>query len=472
MSKFSAEPYRVSRPASVRPASSRRVSDADGVGAYLNPREYLGKQAPAAAASTEKKPLSARSGRTGSMPGVVLSSKSAAGKSHPASNPLSAIVDRLATKLADAEAQLARKDAKLKEQAAELQSAQEAANEMRHAKVRALDALRDMEAQNTKLVRAYLDKKREAQQIHSPQTSKVEQDALVERLQEEIEDLKYANSNLQRKLEMAYQESASASASEDGTPVKGVPRSEQLRRMKGNTMTPKTLKIRMLEDDAKRLSEQNTSLRQEQEAILRRTVQRDKADHYAHMGNIALQHNNYEEAIQHYSAAIAMEDIEDFYNAELHAKRAACYVHVSKYIEAIYDTTLSISLDNSNPKTYQRRAGAYAAIGAFSAALGDLAEVKQLGVLTEEVQQSEERLAAQASGRPPVNHYRVLGLSRSASDADVRSAYKRHALKFHPDKAACPLRRGAAEVAFRLVSDASRTLSDPVSRAQLDSRVS
>lgn len=153
------------------------------------------------------------------------------------------------------------------------------------------------------------------------------------RLQEEIEDLKYANSNLQRKLEMAYQESASgtpalarpaycsirpchrplaawchahpvsnpgvaalcaASASEDGTPVKGVPRSEQLRRMKGNTMTPKTLKIRMLEDDAKRLSEQNTSLRQEQEAILRRTVQRDKADHYAHMGNIALQHKNYE----------------------------------------------------------------------------------------------------------------------------------------------------------------------------------
>lgn len=53
----------------------------------------------------------------------------------------------------------------LKEQAAELQSAQEAANEMRHAKVRALDALRDMEAQNTKLVRAYLDKKREAQQV-------------------------------------------------------------------------------------------------------------------------------------------------------------------------------------------------------------------------------------------------------------------------------------------------------------------
>lgn len=90
---------------------------------------------------------------------------------------------------------------------------------------------------------------------------------------------------------------------------------------------------------------------------------------------------------------------------------------------------------------------------------------------TEEVQQAEDRFAAAAAGRPPVNYYRVLGLTRTASDSDVRAAYKRHALKFHPDKASCPMRRSAAELAFRLVSDASRTLSDPNSRSRLDSQV-
>ena len=42
-----------------------------------------------------------------------------------------------------------------------------------------------------------------------------------------------------------------------------------------------------------------------------------------------------------------------------------------------------------------------------------------------------------AQGEPPViDPYEVLGLERSATDAQVKSAYRKQALKNHPGKAA------------------------------------
>jgi hypothetical protein len=58
---------------------------------------------------------------------------------------------------------------------------------VRQAKNRAVEALKEMEAQNTKLIRAYLDKKREAQESSQsaspspPSTPDPQQETLIER---------------------------------------------------------------------------------------------------------------------------------------------------------------------------------------------------------------------------------------------------------------------------------------------------
>mmetsp|Transcript_4928 Transcript_4928/g.8931 ORF Transcript_4928/g.8931 Transcript_4928/m.8931 type:complete len:493 (-) Transcript_4928:137-1615(-) len=492
MSKFSAEGYRgVHRttPPSARPPSGhRRASETASAGgatepyAPLNPRDYLSRQPLAGGATTSTTRKSTTRGpRSRSATGIYHGSRlDVAEKENAANSPFSAILDRMAKKLSEAETRLGEKDAKIKELCDELRKSHDAAEQVRQAKNRAVEALKEMEAQNTKLIRAYLDKKREAQESSQsaspspPSTPDPQQETLIERLQEEIEDLKYANSRLHSKAYAANREYSAnvASSRADGMGGgEGVPRGEQLRRMKETVVTAKTLKIITLEEDTRRLAEQNRSLREEQEAILRRTVQRDKADHYMHMGDIAFQHENWDQAIQHYSSAIATEDNEDFYVASLHAKRGACHFHVTKFTDSIYDTTLAIALDNSNTETYQRRAAAFAAIGAFTEALEDLEQIKRLGVNTEELQHTEQRWCSKSRQNLPVNHYKVLGLQPSASSSDVRHAFRSHALKFHPDKATCPLRKAAAEVSFRLVSDAQRTLSDPNRRAQLDRSV-
>ncbi|KAJ3103476.1 hypothetical protein HDU97_010059 [Phlyctochytrium planicorne] len=63
--------------------------------------------------------------------------------------------------------------------------------------------------------------------------------------------------------------------------------------------------------------------------------------------------------------------------------------------------------------------------------------------------------------------YKLLGIDPSATQDDIRKAYKRAALKSHPDKVPAEL-RPQAEVDFKAVAEAYEVLGDPKTRAVYD----
>lgn len=62
------------------------------------------------------------------------------------------------------------------------------------------------------------------------------------------------------------------------------------------------------------------------------------------------------------------------------------------------------------------------------------------------------------------DYYRVLGVKRDASEADIRKAYRKLALKYHPDKNDHP----EAEEKFKEIAEAYDVLTNPQKKAEAD----
>ncbi|ORY60250.1 DNAJ domain-containing protein [Pseudomassariella vexata] len=74
------------------------------------------------------------------------------------------------------------------------------------------------------------------------------------------------------------------------------------------------------------------------------------------------------------------------------------------------------------------------------------------------------------SGTPP-NYYKILEVSESATTQQIRDAYKRAALKTHPDRVPTDSpERERRTRKFQLVNDAYYTLSDPARRREYDAQ--
>ena len=62
----------------------------------------------------------------------------------------------------------------------------------------------------------------------------------------------------------------------------------------------------------------------------------------------------------------------------------------------------------------------------------------------------------------PKNYYTILGVRKSASQDEIKRAYKKLALQCHPDK------KGGSDAMFKEIGEAYGVLSDPTTRQQYD----
>ncbi|KAF8395597.1 hypothetical protein HHK36_019547 [Tetracentron sinense] len=71
-----------------------------------------------------------------------------------------------------------------------------------------------------------------------------------------------------------------------------------------------------------------------------------------------------------------------------------------------------------------------------------------------------------------MDHYKVLGLSKSATKEEIKEAFRNLALKFHPDKHSQSPKaiRDGATLKFKQVSEAYEILSDDRKRADYNLR--
>ena len=68
------------------------------------------------------------------------------------------------------------------------------------------------------------------------------------------------------------------------------------------------------------------------------------------------------------------------------------------------------------------------------------------------------------------DYYEVLGVDKSASENDIKKAYRKAAMKYHPDKFAnaSDAEKKDAEEKFKEINEAYQVLSDSQKKQQYD----
>jgi DnaJ family protein C protein 7 len=236
-------------------------------------------------------------------------------------------------------------------------------------------------------------------------------------------------------------------------------------------------------------------------------------------GNGRYRGGDYEGAVHHYTRAINMQVNEcPPFRANIYSNRAAAYMAMGKFTDAINDSSLALEVSVHHVKARLRRARCYVATKTWSRALADFsavleamrsgqshagpgarvdatvasieaeaATVKQKMADEERERRQRERereqerqrnarnqwqsnnfgsgsTARRAPSPKPPDYYSILGVGRDFNEADLKKAYRLKALETHPDKG------GDAE-RFKLVAEAYNTLNDRAARSSHDIKV-
>lgn len=228
----------------------------------------------------------------------------------------------------------------------------------------------------------------------------------------------------------------------------------------------------------------------------------DKVQQLKKEGNEAIGAKRYEEAIEKYTEALDLP-VSGGFAAVLLSNRAAAHQGLHQWSHAVADCCRAKALIEHYPKVHSRLASVLSELKDYNGAAAELQTALSLPGLDQTMrtgyQQRLSEARKQASSMTPSysseitenyrNHYMLLSLERTCGEAEVRKAYKRLALIFHPDKSvsSCSFARSLdggsqliiahsieenirkeAAFVFQLLGTAHEVLTDKKKRRELD----
>ncbi|KAI7725703.1 hypothetical protein M8C21_018148 [Ambrosia artemisiifolia] len=209
-------------------------------------------------------------------------------------------------------------------------------------------------------------------------------------------------------------------------------------------------------------------------------------------GNEAYKSGRYSEAVESYTSALSCSVESRPFAAICFCNRAAAYRALGQISDAIADCNLAIALDPSYLKAISRRANLYEMIRDYGEAAKDLRRLvssltSQKDKLNElrQTQLQLYNIEEESKKEIPLNMYLILGVESTAAASEVKKAYRKAALKHHPDKAALLVSRSDngddglwkeisenvrrdADRLFKMIGEAYAVLSNPSKRSQYD----
>ncbi|KAI9166640.1 DnaJ subfamily C member [Paramyrothecium foliicola] len=194
-----------------------------------------------------------------------------------------------------------------------------------------------------------------------------------------------------------------------------------------------------------------------------RIVQR--LDRMKEEGNANFKSGRWQEAIQKYTDALDIDPSNKSMSAKLLQNRAQCKIKLKQYDEAIADCERAVSLDPGYNKARRTKANALGQAGKWEDSVREWKALQELEPEDVSIRKEIRKAELELKKSQRKDYYKILGVEKDASPDDIKKAYRKMAVKLHPDKNPGNLE---AEAKFKDLQEAYETLSDTEKKARYD----
>jgi len=194
-----------------------------------------------------------------------------------------------------------------------------------------------------------------------------------------------------------------------------------------------------------------------------REIEKIKAE-----GNEAFKKGKCQQAVELYEQAAAVDPEHSLMVGTLNSNMAAAFMKQRKWAEAREKIDTALELMPENQKALLRRAQCLTELEMYQEAVHDYDALTKLDDNNRDYKQKHRQAVHELKKSKRKNYYKILGVDKSADEGAIKKAYKKAALKCHPDKVTAE-NREQAEKDFKDVSEAHDILSDQRKRHRYDS---
>ncbi|MCO5593452.1 hypothetical protein L7F22_047466 [Adiantum nelumboides] len=208
-----------------------------------------------------------------------------------------------------------------------------------------------------------------------------------------------------------------------------------------------------------RLDPEHTELKKEYFKLKNLLKKSKNAEDLAEKGKFRM-------AVEEFRAVLAIDPDHLAFNVNLHLSLCKVLVKLGRAKDAVSSCSSALEINEELVEALMKRGEAKILLEEWESAVEDLKIVinkdNQNREARELIMKAEKGL--KLSKRK--DWYKILGISKTASAADIKRAYKKLALQWHPDKNVDNPEE--AEVKFREVAEAYEVLGDEDKRAKYD----